>query len=224
VTKRLVRLLALLLVLILPPSAVGKAGPPPGPGEYLILLPSTDATAYETGARVDQTETSHALSHAAGLAQRLKDQGAVTRFFVLEEAWALHVTAREDIVRDLAQAVRAREIIPATLEAASRARQRGLLTGNGSALTPTGDGWHLRDTFDDTYGLSDASDITSIGGDLLLGQFVPRANMSGQVLASALGANGKLYLGTAGARLLCYDPATGTMEDKGTPVPDECFT
>lgn len=111
---------------------------------------------------------------------------------------------------------------PAGLEAVVHAQERWKTLHTGLAR-PANAGWFWEDTLDDSIGASSIRDAAISGGDVVLAQVVQRARLTGQVLAMAK-CNGILYLGTAGARLLRYNPASGTLDDLGTPVPDECYT
>lgn len=88
-----------------------------------------------------------------------------------------------------------------------------------SVLAAPGE-WH--DAMDDTFGMSTMSDTTTVRGEITLTQLVKNADIWSAVSAMVEGGDGKVYLGTSGARLKVYDPATGTVEDKGAPVPGEC--
>jgi hypothetical protein len=88
------------------------------------------------------------------------------------------------------------------------------------SLPATPGEWH--DPMDDTFGMSAVNGTTTLGGEIVLTQLVKRADIWSAVSAMVEGGDGKVYLGTSGARLKVYDPATGSVEDKGAPVPGEC--
>jgi hypothetical protein len=88
------------------------------------------------------------------------------------------------------------------------------------SLPATPGEWH--DPMDDTFGMSAVNGTTTLGGEIVLTQLVKRADIWSAVSAMVEGGDGKVYLGTSGARLKVYDLATGSVEDKGAPVPGEC--
>ena len=81
------------------------------------------------------------------------------------------------------------------------------------------------DTFDNDVGFSYMYNSVALDSDLKLTQIeaLSWADQGGDILASAAGSNGKIYVGTSGAYLNVYNPGTGTMTGLGAPVPDECF-
>jgi hypothetical protein len=83
---------------------------------------------------------------------------------------------------------------------------------------------HWSDSFDDDGGLAWLENTAVVNGNLELSQVEPLALVPSQeeVLTITGGPGGKIYLGTSGARLRVYDPATKNLDDLGEPVPDEC--
>lgn len=82
--------------------------------------------------------------------------------------------------------------------------------------------WH--DPLDDTFGMSAIDGTTTLDGQIVLTQLVRCADIWYRVWAMAEGDDDKLYLGTSAQSLKAYDPTTGSVEDKGIPVPDEPYT
>jgi hypothetical protein len=203
--------LLLALAVTFPAAAQGPRLPPSG--EYLVLLPPQPNP--DT-----QAATLPALAAAAEEAARQSSTGAIGRYFVLPEANALHVAGDASAILDLASRVHALAVEPASLDAVERARERV----RAAALRPPRTSGVWDDPFDDTFGLSDMADTTNLGGDVVLAQLVKRADLGGTALAMTRGGDGKIYLGMSGAVLKVFDPATGSVQDRGTPVPDECST
>jgi hypothetical protein len=82
-----------------------------------------------------------------------------------------------------------------------------------------------KDTFEDDFGLASALNSTTTGGDLLLSQVVPVGftTSKSDILAMTEIADGRVYLGTSGASLDVYNPATRKFTYLGYPVPSECY-
>jgi hypothetical protein len=158
----------------------------------------------------------HTLREAAQVAQASAERGLIVRFSVLPESGALHVTGNWAAVQELAARVGAAEAVPASLQAVAQAQER--------LLRPPREASRWRDSMQDTFGMSGMSNTTTMEGCLELTQLVKRADAGDQVLAMVAGPDGKIYMGTNGARLKTFDPVTGAVQDRGTPVPDECFT
>ncbi|MBN1956369.1 MAG: hypothetical protein JW900_15165 [Anaerolineae bacterium] len=98
---------------------------------------------------------------------------------------------------------------------------QGLGTNGGPSLTPNS--WS--DTFADDLGLSWMDRSGVMDGQVVLSQLrgLGESVEGGDVLALTVGPDGKVYLGTDGAYLNVYDPATGVVSSLGAPVPGECF-
>jgi hypothetical protein len=117
---------------------------------------------------------------------------------------------------------------PASADAGLRASfgpQRHLADGSHRAtlgLPAVPGEWH--DPMDDTFGMSGIDNTTTMGGEIVLSQLIRHADIWYRVWAMVEGDDGKIYLGTTEGRLKVYDPSTGTMEDRGKPVPDEPYT
>ena len=206
-------LLPLLLALAVTFPAAAQGPRLPASGEYLVLLPPEPN-------RDTQAATLPALATAAQEAARQSATRAIGRYFVLPEANALRVTGDASAILGLASRVHALAVEPASPDAVERARERV----RADSLRPPRTPGVWNDPFDDTFGLSEVTDTTNLGGDVVLAQLVKRADVGGTALAMTRGGDGKLYLGMSGAVLKVFDPATGTVQERGTPVPEECYT
>jgi hypothetical protein len=78
------------------------------------------------------------------------------------------------------------------------------------------------DSLDDASGLSWLENSQWGSGQVTLSAMQPLSGDVGSIRTLAEGPDGAFYMGTAGARLWRYDPASGATTDLGTPVPAEC--
>jgi hypothetical protein len=102
---------------------------------------------------------------------------------------------------------------------------RERLAPEGMSVGPMMAATKWSDTFGDDIGLTSTYNTVAVDGEVVLSQIENLGSVSqgGSILALAVGGDGRIYLGTSGAYLNVYNPATGTMTGLGAPVPDECF-
>jgi hypothetical protein len=80
------------------------------------------------------------------------------------------------------------------------------------------------DAFHNDMGFTWMDAVAVVSEDVVLSQILPlgSASRGEDVWALTAGSDGKIYLGTSGAFLSVYDPASGSIAGLGAPVPDEC--